>query len=171
VTGVAFLRTASELLVTTDALPVKRIRAFGHIRVLALRFVALDAGRNLGFSRFQGMMAVAAGKTVARGDRMGFVVKQNPAGNTLKHHPHRAIRCFCRKGGIADNTHNEEHNGESVSQPQLFLVKHGTESFHKFVLIGPAAQMENWSQKSKSSSTILPAGFQVFFVSSAGPKP
>lgn len=102
------LRAGFDFLMAPGTLRVECIRSLGNFGVVTFTFVAHATGRGLCFAFFQGMVTVAAGKAVARGPSMGLMVKQDIAGNTLKHDPYRAVRRFCWKRGIADNTHNEQ---------------------------------------------------------------
>ena len=118
------LRAGFDFLMTPGTLLVKGIRSLGNFGVIAFTFVALDTGRRLGLAFFQGMVTVAAGKAIAGSRCMGLVVKQDISGNTLKHEPYRAVRRFCGKRGITENTHNEQNDSQSISHLQLFFGNH-----------------------------------------------
>ena len=117
----ALLRAGFDFRMAPGTLRVECIRSFGNFRVVTFTFVTLATGRGLCFAFFQGMVTVAAGKSVARGPCVGHMVKQDIAGNTVKHDPYRAVRRFCGKRSIADNTYNEQNDSQSISHLQLFF--------------------------------------------------
>lgn len=61
-----FHRTGSEILMASDTLAMKGVRAFGHVFVPLVRIVAFRAGACLVVFIFRkGVMAFSAGKTIA----------------------------------------------------------------------------------------------------------
>ena len=120
-TGIAFLRAGSNLLMTANTLLVKRVRAFGHTGIFTYRLVTIDTGRHLCFAFFQVMVTITTGESVAGVRGMGLVIKQDITGHTMKHDSYRAFRRFCRKRSITDGTHYEQNDSQSISHLQLFF--------------------------------------------------
>lgn len=105
-----FLGAGFDFLVAAGALRVECIRPFGNIRVFTFYPMTLDAAGCLGFTDFQGVVTIAAGKTVAKRAGVRFVIEEDIAGNTVKHQADRLCRRFGGKGGIADCTDKKQDN-------------------------------------------------------------
>jgi hypothetical protein len=138
-------RTGSELLMTFDALRMKRIGFGRHFiilifgRVMAvftgfrfdrivLRLVAGRASQKIRILIRRVMMAIVTGKAETRIRGMGFVVEQNIAGNTFEHDSDWLIRLFRRKRGIAEQTDDEQDNGDTDGDLQILLGGHVSEN-------------------------------------------
>jgi len=122
-TGCAGNRAGFEVLVAFDALIVKCIGPFQHLRVLYLisimavqtcfrqaigffgAMVTITACNKGGIIIHGVVVAIIAGKAVMHIRCMGLMVKENLSGGDFEHHSHRFFRCFFREGCVAQYTY------------------------------------------------------------------
>jgi hypothetical protein len=138
-TGLAGHRSGLEVLVAFDALIVKRVGSFQHLRVLhifgimaiqtcvrqAIGFlgdVVAGAAGNEGGVVIHGMaVAGIAGKAIVHIRCVGLMVEKNFSGGHLEHHSHRFFRGFFRERCITQYTYQQEIYDQPVDYFQLFL--------------------------------------------------
>jgi hypothetical protein len=136
-----FFGTGFEFPMALDALVMKRIAHFDYFGILDLIFVmtfqagfqydslfqrplmAIAAGPQRGFVVRGVMVAVVTGKSVSGVGRVHFVTEQHFARHALELDPHRFIQHRRGEGGvrITAHSHNQQNNGQTVSQLEIFL--------------------------------------------------
>jgi hypothetical protein len=134
-----FHRPGIIFLMAIDALSVKGVRAFRHFRffdLIRISLMTIQAGTG-GVSPFWGltvanttasivslfrgmMVAILAGNAIPPFPQMGLVIKKHSAGDALKHHPKRLLRCLGGHG-IANDPHDKQSDCQNVCQFQFSL--------------------------------------------------